>query len=307
MVKLNLDIPDDFYKEEIRCEFTVTAERKKVWAVELDMLDKLLKVCKKYNIEIIANGGTTLGAARHKGFIPWDDDIDLMMTRKEYEKLCGVADNEFRYPYFFQTEYTDMGSLRGHAQLRRSDTTGALAWEKTRKDINQGIFIDIFPLDKIPDDPKEYTRWINKLRDYRRCADACVRTYKHKLSKRLLLRKNIRIFYVLSKSCTYWYEKYEKESQKYNESGNSSYGLVTFLLNIDYKKKYPVNIFDSLIELPFEMLKIPVLEQYDEELKIDYGDWHKFVKGGSMHGDVLFNTDRSYTDVLGYGGDKCRQ
>ena len=150
MVDLNIVLPDGFLNEEVRCGYTVTKQMKEVWAVELDMLEKLLSVCKKHDIKIFASGGTMLGAVRHQGFIPWDDDIDMMMFRDDYEKLCKVAQEEFEYPYFFQTEYTDVGSLRGHAQLRNSATTGILAGERNQKySFNQGIFLDIFPLDNI--------------------------------------------------------------------------------------------------------------------------------------------------------------
>ena len=121
--------------------------------VSLDILKDVHAFCEKHKIRYSLAYGTLIGAIRHQGFIPWDDDIDLMMFRSEYDKLCEVATKEFEKPYFFQTEYTDHGSLRGHAQLRNSMTTGILKSELPwRYPFNQGIFMDIFPLDNvIPD------------------------------------------------------------------------------------------------------------------------------------------------------------
>ena len=107
MVNLKISLPEGFLDEEVRDGYKVSHEMKKVWAVELDLLAEFQRVCKKHNIKYIASGGTMLGAVRHKGFIPWDDDIDLMMLREEYEKLCIVAPSEFKHPYYFQTDRTD--------------------------------------------------------------------------------------------------------------------------------------------------------------------------------------------------------
>ena len=91
MVKLEIELPEGFLDEEIRCGYTVTAKAKRAWAVQMDLLHKLDEVCKKYNLRYFADSGTLLGAARDKGYIPWDDDIDIVMLREDYEKLRDVA------------------------------------------------------------------------------------------------------------------------------------------------------------------------------------------------------------------------
>ena len=93
--------------EEVMDGHTVTADMKKLWAVEMDLAKKLLEVCKKYNLKIWAEGGTLLGAVRHKGFIPWDDDLDFVMMRDDFEKLIEIGPKEFNEPYFLQTIYNN--------------------------------------------------------------------------------------------------------------------------------------------------------------------------------------------------------
>ncbi|MEE3413068.1 MAG: LicD family protein, partial [Bacteroidales bacterium] len=97
MVDLKVTLPKDFLQEEKRDGFVVSPAMKEVWAVELDLLAEFQRVADKHKINYIASGGTMLGAVRHKGFIPWDDDVDIMMLRKDYNKLLSVA-GEFEHP-----------------------------------------------------------------------------------------------------------------------------------------------------------------------------------------------------------------
>ena len=96
----------DFFREETRCDFLVTTERKKIWAVELDLLMQFDRVCRKHGLRYFMFVGSLLGAIRHRGFVPWDDDIDLVLPRDDYETMLKLGD-EFPAPYFLQSPWTD--------------------------------------------------------------------------------------------------------------------------------------------------------------------------------------------------------
>ncbi|MDE7248566.1 MAG: LicD family protein, partial [Lachnospiraceae bacterium] len=95
-----MNFEPSFFKEEIRSDFLVDEKRKKIWAVELQILEKIDEVCRKHHITYYAHYGTLLGAVRHQGFIPWDDDLDIAMFRDDYEKFQKIAAEEFTEPYF---------------------------------------------------------------------------------------------------------------------------------------------------------------------------------------------------------------
>lgn len=94
-------IKDSFFLPETICDFGVDENRKKIWAVELDLLNSLKEVCEKHNLRYYLFFGSLLGAVRHHGFIPWDDDLDVAMPRRDYTELLFHAD-EFKQPYFYR-------------------------------------------------------------------------------------------------------------------------------------------------------------------------------------------------------------
>ncbi len=89
----------DFFRDEIRNGFYVPTSIKQAWATELDVLKEIDKICKRYNIKYFADAGTLLGAVRHGGFIPWDDDIDIVMFREDFESFLEKAKDELPEEY----------------------------------------------------------------------------------------------------------------------------------------------------------------------------------------------------------------
>lgn len=301
---ISLQFPNNFFKEEIRNDYVVTVQNKKIWAVELDLLNEFIRVCRKHDIKFFAAGGTILGAVRHKGFIPWDDDIDLMMFRDEYNHLCKIATKEFKHPYFFQTEETDSGSYRGHAQLRNSKTTGILREELYQKrSINQGIFIDIFPLDVAPDDYNERQEFYKELRHIRQMMGQYISLcfpFKFRFRKNIYCLF-INIFRHLTTSsfnarqkANFYYRQYEQTLQAQNKNSETVFMAPFAAERFTYKKSDLM----ECVSMPFEMLTIPVPANFDEILRQTYGNWKKFVVGGSVHGGIIFDTDRPYTEYF---------
>lgn len=287
MGKLNLE-------PEVKSGFLVDKERKKIWNVELDMLEKVIDICERNDIKYFAAGGTLLGAVRHQGFIPWDDDIDLAMKREDYNKFLKIAEKEFKYPYFVQYYKTEKGYWRGHAQIRNSNTT-AIIRNDDENDFNKGIFIDIFPIDNVPDDLEEREKFLKKMEKIKSIQ---IRLYHYKKGPNKL--KNV-IKLILSKLyCNFTneqknIEKFENVAHKYNDIKTKQSGTITFRTR---EFKYDNEWFDECIKLNFEYLKLKAPKQYDKLLTRQYGDYMKIPKNKneSVHGTVFFDTEKSYKE-----------
>lgn len=310
MVKLNIDIPESFLKEEVRCDYTVTRQMKELWAVELDLLAEFDKVCKKYDLKYVADAGTLLGAIRHQGFVPWDDDIDVGMPRDDYEKLLEVGPIEFAAPYYLESFCCEKSFVYDKAKLLNLKTTG---YENPLLD-KHAIFLDIFPYDHIIGDKnllvKQYNEQIRLFANFQRILTSSKKWYRQE-KKISLIRKLARHFEYYKNvlmgrrvggvyHCGV-FEKMQNVSKRYNDTHTVYVGtLAEGLLN----NQLYYDDFDHLVEVDFEFLKIPVMAHYDETLTRLYGNYHEFVKGTAVHTFKIIDTDRPYTEVLKEKGIK---
>ena len=286
-IRITLD--ESFFLEEELCGYKVTAQSKQLWAVILDLMVTFDSVCKEYGIHYSLDSGTLLGAVRHKGFIPWDADV--IMFRSEYEKLCKIAPQAFKAPYFWQTNDTDPGSLRRHGQLRNSMTTCILTNEtengKPFFSYNQGAFLDVFILDEIPDDADELKgfrndlqQWVNLLWDFKE--------YYAGSGETLWMREAQRQAY----------EQFEKTVSRYNGTGNKRVGNIALKPQRDEAIFFSKEVYEDLVDYTFEGFSFPAPRNYETILKAHYGDWHKYVIGGDDHGTMIMDLTNPYTLYL---------
>ena len=288
--------------EEIICDFKVTKERKKIWAYQLDMLKKFHDVCVENNLKYFLCGGSLIGAIRHNGYIPWDDDIDVGMLRDDYEKFLKLFDKYFdKNTYFLSSAKTERLYANGHSQIRNIHTTQFTKYDYPSLKAGKccGIFMDIFVFDYCDINDVEQFNEIRRLKS---------KTFKFlswrfgkdnnpikEIVKKVLANtiknenKNQQRVYDL-----------EKVSSKYNNDETKLYlGSIGF--SIDNKKCiYKKELFNEFELHKFEEYEFYIPVHYDEILKNQYGDYMKFPDNkninGSMHGDCYFDFDKSYKE-----------
>lgn len=288
--------------EEVIDGHLVTAETKKLWAVEMDLAKKLLEVCKKHNLKIWATGGTLIGAVRHKGFVPWDDDIDFCMMRDDYDRLMEIGPTEFKEPYFFQSFYTDPHSWEGIVKIRRSDTAMIEQGYYYHKDFNRGVFIDVLVMDGIPQNMEEFAPKYKKIMTY----GLMLENYRMRNPKVYPIGFKVRhaliVAYVLLRNPYRLRKRIEKLLSSNSIDDNEYCGLVEFYslerYDISKFKRRNKHYYDETVWLPFHDMQIPAPKGYHELLTDLFGDYMKPVKGAQSHSIVAVDCDRSYKEVL---------
>lgn len=285
-------IAEDFLKEEVKNDFLITTERKKLWAVILDLLLELDRVCKKNGLKYFFDGGSLIGAIRHKGFIPWDDDLDVCMPREDYEKFISLS-YDFNYPYFLQTPYTDSEYFYGFAKIRNSNTTGIVEMFKFQQ-FNHGIWISVFPLDYWDKDAENEYEIIKSLNIENS-------TYM-RMSNPFLDEKNLeRVKRYSGRNPLETYEEIQRRAQQFNSIG-ATYVTAAVSSVLSYRKKlWFADDFSSAILADFEGYKVPIPIGYDRILKIVFGDYMQLPpieERGLHHSGTLFDADKPYTEYI---------
>lgn len=282
-------------EKEIRCDYEVPARMKRIWAMELEMVKRFVEVCEEHHLHYWMMGGTLLGAVRHKGFIPWDNDIDLAMPRADYNRLLEIGPTAFQAPMFFQTPVTDGARFfNTYVKIRNSDGTAA-TWEEFESGMNCGIFIDIFCLDEIPDSPQERKVYFRRLA----CLTKMRRFVMDIPPKGGMMNKVKYAFQKAVYQCVYHgpdaaelYRIYQREAGRYAGTGSLQLAHRDF----GYHEKFIWNKRDweETVLLDFEDLKLNAPAGYDAVLKRQYGDYWIIPDDKSTHDYFEFDPDVPY-------------
>lgn len=268
------------------CEFDMNELKE----IELNLLKELIRICKKYGLKYYLVGGSCLGAVRHGGFIPWDDDIDVGIPREDYTKFLQVAQGELPETVFLQTGETDNNYPMNFAKLRVS-STAFVETSLKRIDINHGVYIDIFPLDGYVD--SKYSKLMNRIYTRRiNCEYFLPNSYVGILHK----VKNVLIKIL--------YPNYRKVRNKRElliskvPFGESS-TVINYCGAWGEKEIMPKEYFGDGCVKFFEGLEVMIPEQYDLYLSNLYGDYMKLPpveKRVPHHYCEVIDLHRSYKE-----------
>lgn len=295
--------PQSFLEEEVRCGFRVTSKRKKLWQMQMELFQFVDYVCKKNGMKYYAIGGTLLGAVRHQGYVPWDDDMDIAMFRSDYERFVQKAIQEVEAPFFVQSPETEEDYALSHIKIRNSSSTGATRFDFEFK-YNKGVFIDVFPIDNIPDKLEDKADLLKGVHDFRKLLDVGARHFWYwqgfiKGNKEIVSEeeKNRLSRYVSDHSIPVICRDFDKLCSKYNDEETEYCGILALELTSErfhWKRSW----FSEQVSLPFEYLSIQCPYEYDAVLRKTYGDYSVFVRGGALHGSLFFEPNVPYTDFV---------
>lgn len=238
--------------------------------IQLAALTEVDRICRKHGIRYFLGGGTLLGAIRHKGFIPWDDDSDIMMLREDYDKFCEIAPKELPAFLSFHSNKTDKNNFYEFAKLRVDNTVFATELAKSHSSINIGIALDIFCHDKTANSAlgqklhlamTVFTRALvlnkwnkrktkNGSRFQTAVTNFCIRVFPLRFS--LWLMNHTISFFKHKKNAKFLYDGMGR--------------------NV-YNGSFPIELLQNEIRLDFEGVPLPVPERYDEYLRFLYGDY----------------------------------
>ncbi len=284
-----LQFSEEFFEEEIVDGFTISSMMKRAWAAQLVVLEEIKRVCKELDIQYFADWGTMLGAARHQGFIPWDDDLDIGMLRKDYYRFLEKAPSLLEDWYELKSVYNDPTFDIVKARV----ITGRhINFEKEYLEkfyyCPYVVGIDIFPVDNIPDDKEELDKLVDSLKFLLKVEASISEEAPYSQDELDLVKQAEEVYGVdidYDNRLRHEIKKiFDVVSASYvDENTREVSCMMALAADWDWyhcNRKW----YDDYIDMKFENTTIPVPIGYDGILKYNYGEDYMTPKNvGASH------------------------
>lgn len=281
-------LDNSYYEDEVRENFYIPGMIKRSWASQMEILEKVTEICDKYNIRWFADYGTLIGAIRHHGFIPWDDDLDICMLKEDYDRFLDVAKDELPDGYrilniYKEAEYTNF--------LTRVVNHSVIDTGRDFLENNHGFpyvsGIDIFPLHYLyADEEKEDERQKRANKIYsllvkhltnksRSIADEKTLVGEVEKISGIRVGKYVSIENAIYRVLDTMYSSVSPEDAEH-------VALIRFWIE-RRSHRFPLSIYKDTVDMPFEDRTIRVPVGYEQLLRLEYGNWEKTDQHGGMH------------------------
>lgn len=304
-----LQFEDSFFEDEVREGFYVPAMIKKAWAAELTVMYEVDKLCQKHNIKYFSDWGTMLGAVRHGGFIPWDDDFDIMMRRKDYEHFLRVAEKEL--PEGFAVLNMDNTENFWYF-LSRVVLRPRICFEEKHLKQYHGfpyiVGIDIFILDTMSSEPQKEKERETVIEYILAVADSLETKKLSAGDKESALRKIEQICKVnIKRSLSdlqlkmQLYQLVKKLMAAFEDDRQGNY--VQLIPHAVYRGNtgFPQSYYKDVIRVPFENIEIMLPVRYEAMLQKKYGDYMQLIRNKAGHNYPFFQSQKEqFEHILGY-------
>lgn len=280
-----MEFSHEYFDDEIREDFYVSGLMKRVWAANLEVISDVAEVCEKHNIRWFADYGTLLGAVRHGGCIPWDDDFDICMLRDDYMRFLEVAEKELPENYAVLSCHNVYDDLL----TRVVNSMNPCFEDEFLRKYHQCYIatgIDIFPIDYMAPTKEEQEAHKELLQ--------AMLGFKSILADKELDRSEINgVLEPLEQLCGVTFDRdgeLLKQLLEATEGACALYGpegadtvMLSYVWAQSGAKSYPLSCFQNAIKVKYEGVDIWISAEYDKMLQIEYGDYMRIVKSGASH------------------------
>lgn len=268
-----------------------------VQAIELNMLKETLKICDELRLTYYMVCGSALGAVKYNGFIPWDDDVDIALPRKDYEIFCQRAQSMLPEYYFLQNYRTEKNFPAIYSKLRDS-RTAFIEIPTAILPINHGVYIDIFPLDGYPSEKREVKKFEKKKKLLKlQMICGC----KANSGQKVLTGLFMNLLRIL-RYHQHTHKAAERLTEHLSDWSVDNSEIWCNHGNWQGKLEYaPREQYGEGVWVEFEGLKVRIPEKYDEYLTQKYGDWRAELpkeKQISHHACQVIDTQKSYKEYV---------